>query len=114
MRLAASYDYVREATIGLGATHLALVTKSAEMNRLGYLHRGKAFRYLQRAIESFSRDNVDAILAASIVLSWQAPDAYAHYISLAWWIELIHDRQTYMCLMDGVSAVGLNIIHIPL
>ncbi|RFU32135.1 hypothetical protein B7463_g4216, partial [Scytalidium lignicola] len=88
LRLASAYDYVQEATLGLAATHLALVTKSAEMDKLGYLHRGKAFRYLQRAIGNFSRDNVDAILAASFILSWQAPEP-----------------QTYMCLMDGVAAV---------
>lgn len=61
--------------MGLGATHLALVTKTAEVSELGYFHRGRAFHCLQDAINKISIKNVDAVLAASIVLSWQAPDA---------------------------------------
>jgi hypothetical protein len=60
--------------MGLAATHLALVTKNAEVNQLGYLHRGRAFQSLQDDINKISIENVDAVLAASVVLSWQAPD----------------------------------------
>jgi hypothetical protein len=74
MRLAVSHECVREAAMGLAATHLALVTKAADMDELGYMYRGRAFRSLQSTINNISIDNVDAILAASVVLSWQAPD----------------------------------------
>ncbi|KAK9330758.1 hypothetical protein V1520DRAFT_339521 [Lipomyces starkeyi] len=88
MRLAVSHECVREAVMGLGATHLALATKNAEISELGYLHRGRAFHSLQDAINKISIKNVDAVLAASVVLSWQAPDP-----------------QTYMCLKRGIRSV---------
>lgn len=41
---------------------------------LAYQHRGLALKGLQEAIGRFSKGNSDAVLAASILLSWQATD----------------------------------------
>lgn len=41
---------------------------------MAYEHRGIAFRGLQEAISTFSPENSDSVLAASLVLSWQATD----------------------------------------
>ena len=62
------------ALLTFSATHLAWITKSQETTNLAYYHRGVALNGLQSAIGNFSRENSDAILAASILLSWQASD----------------------------------------
>ena len=60
--------------LSFSATHLAWMTKSTETQNLAYYHRGIALKGLHDAIGNFSRANSDAILAASILLSWQASD----------------------------------------
>lgn len=42
--------------------------------QLAYQHRGFAFQGLQESIGNFSKGNSDAVLAASILLSWQVTD----------------------------------------
>src|SRR5579862_3375756 len=58
--------------LALSATHLAWITKCPITNNCAYQHRGIALKGLQEAIGNFSRENSDAVLAASILLSWQA------------------------------------------
>ena len=60
--------------LAFSATHMAWITKSVETKNLAYHHRGIALSGLQEAIGDFSQDNSDAVLAASILLSWQASD----------------------------------------
>ena len=60
--------------LAFSATHLAWVTDSVETKNLAYYHRGVALKGLHDAIGNFSRDNSDPVLAASILLSWQASD----------------------------------------
>lgn len=60
--------------LALSATHIAWMTNSVETKNLAYFHRGVALKGLQGAIGNFSRDNSDAVLAASILLSWQVSD----------------------------------------
>jgi hypothetical protein len=43
---------------------------------MAYEHRGIALKGLHEAIGSFSRENSDAVLAASLLLSWQATEWY--------------------------------------
>lgn len=62
------------AVLAFSATHIAWLTSAIETSNLAYFHRGVALKGLQGAIGNFSRDNSDAILAASILLSWQASD----------------------------------------
>lgn len=60
--------------LAFAATHLAWLTESMETKNLAYHHRGVALKGLHNAIGNFSRGNSDAVLAASILLSWQASD----------------------------------------
>jgi hypothetical protein len=54
--------------------HLASLTSCPAVGNMAYEHRGAALKGLQDALASFSRENSDAVLAASLVLSWQAAD----------------------------------------
>ena len=60
--------------LAFSATHMAWQTNNTETKNLAYYHRGVALKGLPGAIGNFSRGNSDAILAASILLSWQAAD----------------------------------------
>lgn len=54
--------------------HFAYMTGCPAVGNMAYEHRGIALKGLQEAIDTFSRETSDAILAASLVLSWQATD----------------------------------------
>lgn len=58
--------------LALSSFHLAYVTGDPENKQMAYHHKVTAFRGLQTAITSFSKGNCEAILAASVLLSWQA------------------------------------------
>ncbi len=75
MGIAFSHDFVMQAVLAWSATHLSKMTGHEEVLKDAYYHRGRALKGLQQAIEEFSTDNFDGVLAASIVLSWQAADA---------------------------------------
>lgn len=60
--------------LAFSAMHVAYLTGCPAVGNMAYEHRGVALSGLQEAIGSFSRENSDAILAASLVLSWQATD----------------------------------------
>jgi hypothetical protein len=77
------------AILAFGATHLAAETGSVDTRNLAYHHRGVALNGLHMAIGNFSQESSDAILAASILLSWHAPD----------WTG-------WMSLVQGISTVG--------
>lgn len=62
------------AILALSAWHLAWLTENTETDHLAYHHRGVAFKGLHEAISAFSQRNSDAILAASMILSWQATE----------------------------------------
>lgn len=68
------HDFVMSSILAFSATHMAWLTNSVETKNIAYYHRGIAFKGLQEAIGNFSRNNSDAALAASILLSWQASD----------------------------------------
>ncbi|KAL9102885.1 MAG: hypothetical protein Q9163_002008 [Psora crenata] len=71
---AAGHSFAMSSILAFSATHMAWITKSVETNNLAYHHRGIALKGLQDAIGRFSQDNSDAVLAASMLLSWQAAD----------------------------------------
>jgi Fungal specific transcription factor domain len=75
MAIAESHDFVMHALLGWSATHLAPVLSDKEMELDGYRHRDRALKGLQKAILCFSEDNADAVLCASVVMSWQSCDA---------------------------------------
>jgi len=47
------------------------MTKSTKADQLIFYHRDIALKGLQSAVENFSKENSDGVLAASIALSWQ-------------------------------------------
>lgn len=60
--------------LALSASHIAWMTQNQDTENLAYHHRGVAIKGLQEAISSFSRENSDAILASSLLLSWQSTE----------------------------------------
>lgn len=74
LRIALSCDFVLSAVLALSASHLAWQTQNAETENLAYQHRGVALKGLHEAIGAFARHNSEAILAASMLLSWQATE----------------------------------------
>lgn len=74
LAIALSNNFVMSAILALSASHLAWVTRNPDTENLAYHHRGVALSGLQEAIGGFSRENADAILAASMLLSWQVTD----------------------------------------
>src|SRR5271170_3593334 len=76
LEIAITSDFVMSAILALSASHLAWETNDSETEQRAYHHRGVALKGLHEAIGSFSRDNSEAILAASMLLSWQATEWY--------------------------------------
>lgn len=60
------------ALLAFSAMHIAFLTDCPLVGSMAFEHRGRAFNGLHEALNSFSRATSDAILAASLVLSWQA------------------------------------------
>ncbi|KAF4213383.1 hypothetical protein CNMCM5878_000017 [Aspergillus fumigatiaffinis] len=93
LSLALSNDFVMSSILTLSASHLAWITRNQETKQLAYHHRGIAIKGLHKAIGTFSKENCEAILASSMLLSWQASD----------W-------QTWASLQQGLTTV-LNAMH---
>lgn len=74
LSIASTYPYVMHALLSFSANHLAWSRSSSETRNLHIQHGTIALRGLQEAIGSFSHANADAILAASLLLLWQATD----------------------------------------
>jgi len=62
------------ALLSFSANHLAWMHSSAETRNLHIQHGSIALRGLHEAIGNFSQSNADAILAASLLMLWQATD----------------------------------------
>lgn len=62
------------AVLALSATHIAWLTDCPLVKNIAFEHRGTAMKGLHEAIGLFSRENSDAVLAASLLLSWQASE----------------------------------------
>jgi hypothetical protein len=76
LSIASSYPYVMHALLSFSANHLAWTQSSPETRNLQIHHGSIALRGLHEAIGSFSSANADAILAASLLMLWQATDWY--------------------------------------
>jgi hypothetical protein len=74
IQIGATHRYVMHSLLAFSAMHIAFLTDCPLVGNLAYEHRGIALKGLQDAINVFSRETSDAILAASLVLSWQATD----------------------------------------
>ncbi|KAI1111961.1 hypothetical protein F5Y14DRAFT_453554 [Nemania sp. NC0429] len=74
LAIGATQRYVMHALLAFSAEHIAFLTSCPLVGNMAYEHRGIALKGLQEAIGTFSPENSDAVLAASLVLSWQATD----------------------------------------
>jgi hypothetical protein len=74
LSIAASHSFVMHAVLAFSANHLAWIAQSTETRHIAYHHGGIAMKGLHEAIGTFSRSNADAVLAASMLLSWQSTD----------------------------------------
>ncbi|KAN0093591.1 hypothetical protein V8E51_016775 [Hyaloscypha variabilis] len=68
------YKFVMYSLLALSSSHIAWLTDRPLVKQVTYEHRGKALQGLREAIEVFSKQNSDAVLAASLLLSWQDVD----------------------------------------
>lgn len=72
--IAASHRFVMDALLAFSAEHISNITGCPMVGKMVFEHRSHAMVGLGKALNAFSEDNSDAILAASLVLSWQATD----------------------------------------
>lgn len=93
IQIGATEGYVMHSLLAFSAMHLAFLTDCPLVGNLAYEHRGIALKGLQEAIGTFSRETSDAILAASLVLSWQATDWRS-------WTQLMHGTRSVIEAMD--------------
>ncbi|KAL2195072.1 hypothetical protein P885DRAFT_62321 [Corynascus similis CBS 632.67] len=91
--IGATHPYVLHALLAFSAMHLAFLTSCPAVGNMAYEHRGAALKGLQEAISTFSRETSDAILAASLVLSWQATDWRS-------WTQLMQGTSSVIEAMD--------------
>lgn len=82
------------ALLAFSAMHIAFLTDCRRVGNMAFEHRGIALSGLHAAIGSFSRETSDAILAASLVLSWQANDWRS-------WTQLMQGTSTVIDAMEG-------------
>jgi hypothetical protein len=82
------------ALLAFSAMHIAFITDCPLVGSMAFEHRGIALSGLHEAIGSFSRETSDAILAASLVLSWQATDWRS-------WTQLMQGTSTVIDAMDA-------------
>jgi hypothetical protein len=74
LAIALGSEFVMSAILGLSAFHLGSLTRNSDTKQLAFRHKATALQGLQTALGSFSKANCDAILAASVLLSWQATE----------------------------------------
>jgi hypothetical protein len=107
------------ALLALSATHLAWLTECPLTANMAYEHRGIALKGLHEAIGAFSRENSDAVLAASLLLSWQATEWYVPISKLSnastehrrrGWTQLMHGTSSVRQLNNSISAYRALII----
>ncbi|KAL8873871.1 MAG: hypothetical protein Q9174_000726 [Haloplaca sp. 1 TL-2023] len=131
LNAAKGYAFVMSAVLGLSATHLAWVTKSQETSNLAYLHRGVALKGLHDAIGHFSQESSDAILAASILLSWQVLSSMNQWRETSMFASFIDthpgffssrlpvhtspflDDQALLTAIDGLERLSIRLTNSP-
>lgn len=88
--------------LGFGSLSLAWDRSSPDAKALGYRHGAVALQGLQHAINAFSQQNGDAVLATSILLSWQANDYRA-------WQSLVSGTRTVSAPLRTLDAHSQHI-----
>jgi len=93
LKIGSDYGFVMHALLALSATHLTWLTDCPLTANMAYEHRGIALKGLHEAIGNFSRQNSDAVLAASLLLSWQATEWRG-------WTQLMHGTSSVIDAMQ--------------
>jgi hypothetical protein len=93
IKIGATHRFVLEALLAFSAMHLSFMYACPLVGNMAYEHRGRALAGLHEAINTFSQETSDAILAASLVLSWQATDWPS-------WTQLMQGTSTVIEAMD--------------
>ncbi|OQO05920.1 hypothetical protein B0A48_10016 [Cryoendolithus antarcticus] len=88
------------ALLSFSANHLAWVSSSPETRNIHIYHGSIAMRGLHEAIGDFSQANSDAILAASLLMLWQATDWRS-------WSSLRSGVQSVLGAMQGWEQQSL-------
>ncbi|PTB35792.1 uncharacterized protein TrAFT101_010638 [Trichoderma asperellum] len=88
-QLATQFDFVAHTLAATSAQRLAVTTKSHEASLDAHQYRKQALHGLYRAMGSFSKDNSDAILAASLGCSY-----------------IMSDSRSLMTLAGNISTVA--------
>ncbi|KAM3440022.1 hypothetical protein NHJ13734_003457 [Beauveria thailandica] len=94
LRIGHTTPYVMHALLAFSATHITFLTDYRRVSTMAIEHRSIALSGLHTAIDTFSRETSDAILAASLVLSWQAND----WLS---WHQLMQGTFTVISAIDS-------------
>ncbi|KAF7559851.1 hypothetical protein G7046_g4313 [Stylonectria norvegica] len=100
LSIGATNRYVMHSVLAFSAMHIASITNCPLVGSMAFEHRGIALAGLHEAIDSFSQQTSDAILAASLVLSWQATDWRG-------WTQLMQGTATVMNAMGPWSERSL-------
>ncbi|KEQ60570.1 uncharacterized protein M437DRAFT_77280 [Aureobasidium melanogenum CBS 110374] len=79
-KIAMEKDFVRHAVCALSASHLSSLNKTTAMAHASFEYRYLAIRGLRQNLKDTDAQNLVGVLAASLLLSWQAPssDEYSH------------------------------------
>ncbi|KAH8589986.1 hypothetical protein B0O99DRAFT_522306 [Bisporella sp. PMI_857] len=93
LKIGSDYKFVMDALLALSATHLAWLTSCPLAANIASAKTGAALQGLHEAIGEFSRLNSDAVLAASLLLSWQATEWRG-------WTQLMHGTSSVIDAMQ--------------
>ncbi|TVY26327.1 Sterol uptake control protein [Lachnellula hyalina] len=93
LKIGTDYGFVMHALLAFSATHIAFTTECPLAHNMAYEHRGIALKGLHEAIGAFSRPSSDAVLAASLLLSWQATEWRG-------WTQLMHGTSSVIDAMQ--------------
>lgn len=89
------------------AAHLAWITRSQETQQLALHHQRTAVHGLHKTISTFSKENCDEVLAASILLSWQDSD-WSSWTSLQQGVTSVLDSMPHAWKQDSEIAMFLE------
>jgi hypothetical protein len=64
------HRFLMDSLLGVSASHINLLSGNAEAAQLALHYRSQALHGLHLAVSNFSGENADAIMAASILLTW--------------------------------------------
>lgn len=92
------------ALLAFSAMHIAFLTDCPLVGSMAFVYRGNALGGLQEAITLFSRENSDAVLAASLVLSWQATD-WSGWTQLMQGTSTVRPKRIYSTEASQANAI---------